>query len=382
MSTGGWSAIGITLVKVAAFVVLMLVVGRRLFPRLLWMVAKTGSRELFTLCVIAAAIGVAYGSAHLFGVSFALGAFFAGMMMRESELSHRAAAESLPLQDAFSVLFFASVGMLFDPRVIVEQPLAVLAVVAIVMFGKTIAAIAIVVAFRYPLNTALTVGSSLAQVGEFSFILAALGVSLGMMQQEAQSLILAGSIISIAFNPAMFAEIEPAQRWIPARSGLARRFERNPDPLAELPMETDLGQLTGQVVLVGYGRVGRRDADALLERKIPFVAVEMNREHVEKLRARGCNAVTGDAAKPAILIQGHVARAAVLIIATPDTVNVRRMVEVTRMLNPKIEIVIRTHNDEEAALLRSEQAGTVFMGEAELALGMSRHVIELIERRR
>ncbi|MCM2314798.1 MAG: Kef family K(+) transporter [Thermoanaerobaculia bacterium] len=380
-AAGGWTAIAITLGKVAAFVVLMLVVGRRVFPRLLWIVAKTGSRELFTLCVIAAAIGVAYASAQLFGVSFALGAFFAGMMMRESDLSHRAAQDSLPLQDAFSVLFFVSVGMLFEPKILVEKPLAVLAVVAIVMFGKTLAAIAIVVAFRYPLNTALTVGSSLAQIGEFSFILAALGVSLGIMQPEAQSLILAGSIISIALNPAMFAAIEPAQRWIRSRSSLARQFDRSPDPLAELPMETDQTQLTGQVVLVGYGRVGSRIAHSLHEQKIPFVVVETNREKVEHLRARGYNAVSGDAGDPAVLIQGHVARAGMLVIATPDTVDVRRMVEVSRMLNPRIDIVIRTHSDEQAELLRQEQAGTIFMGEHELALGMTRHIVETMERR-
>jgi CPA2 family monovalent cation:H+ antiporter-2 len=382
MSSGGLAAIGVTLAKVAAFVVLMLVVGRRVFPRLLWMVAKTGSRELFTLCVIAAAVGVAYGSAYFFGVSFALGAFFAGMMMRESELSHRAAEDSLPLQDAFSVLFFVSVGMLFEPNVLIERPLAVVAVVLIVMIGKTLAAVAIVLAFRYPLNTALTVGSSLAQIGEFSFILAALGMSLGLMHPEGQSLILAGSLISIALNPAMFALVEPAQRWIRGRSSLARKFDRSPDPLAELPMETDQAQLTGQVVLVGYGRVGSRIAHSLIERRIPFVVVEANREKVERLRERGLNAVSGDASDPAVLIQGHIARAGMLVIATPDTVNVRRMVEVSRMLNPKVEIVIRTHSDEEAELLRNERAGTVFMGEHELAAGMTRHILETMERRR
>ena len=381
-ASGGIAAIAITLAKVAAFVILMFVVGRRVFPRLLWMVAKTGSRELFTLCVIAAAVGVAYGSAQLFGVSFALGAFFAGMMMRESALSHRAAQDSLPLQDAFSVLFFVSVGMLFNPLVLVEKPLAVVTVVAIVMFGKTLAAIGVVLAFRYPLSTALTVSGGLAQIGEFSFILAGLGVSLGVLPQEAQDLILAGALISIALNPLMFAAEEPARRWILARSSLARMFERSPDPLSELPMEVDQTLLTGQVVLVGYGRVGSRIAKALIERRLPFVVVEANREKVEKLRSRGINAVSGNASDPAVLIQGHVARAGMLVIATPGTVDIRRMVEVSRMLNPKIEIVIRTHSDEEADLLRTENAGTVFMGEHELALGMTRHIRETMERRR
>ncbi|MEN9426881.1 MAG: hypothetical protein RLZZ220_1230, partial [Pseudomonadota bacterium] len=205
--------VGLTLAKVSAFIALMLIGGRRAFPRLLWLVAKSGSRELFTLCVVAAAVGVAYGAAILFDVSFALGAFFAGMMMRESEFSHRAADESLPLRDAFSVLFFVSVGMLFDPTILVSSPGKVAAVLAVILVGKTVAAIALVLAFRYPLNTALTVGASLAQIGEFSFILAGLGVSLGLLTPAGQSLILAGALISIALNSLLFTAIEPAQAW-------------------------------------------------------------------------------------------------------------------------------------------------------------------------
>jgi monovalent cation:H+ antiporter-2, CPA2 family len=192
----------------------MLVVGRRLFPWLLWQVARTGSRELFTLCVIAAALGIAYGSSALFGASFALGAFFAGMVLRESDLSYRAAQESLPLRDAFSVLFFVSVGMLFDPAVVLTRPLQVLAVVAVILVGKSLAAFLLVVAFRYPLNTALTVSASLAQIGEFSFILAGLGVALGLLPVEGQNFILAGAIISIALNPIVFQTIEPVERWL------------------------------------------------------------------------------------------------------------------------------------------------------------------------
>src|SRR5580765_6696082 len=257
-----WATLGITLAKVGAFIALMLVVGRRVFPKLLWLVARTGSRELFTLCVIAAAVSIAYGAATLFGVSFALGAFFAGMVMRESEFSHRAAEESLPLRDAFSVLFFVSVGMLFDPRVLLEEPLRVLAVVAIVMLGKTLAAVVLVVAFRYPLNSALTVGASLAQIGEFSFILAGLGVALKLLPVEGQSLILAGALISIALNPLMFRLIEPLQAWLTKKSALARRLDLQTDPLAALPQTVDHKHLEGQVVLVGYGRVGKRIAEA------------------------------------------------------------------------------------------------------------------------
>lgn len=373
------ASLGMTLAKVAAFVALMLVLGRRLFPWLLWHVAQTGSRELFSLCVIAVAVGVAYGSASMFGVSFALGAFFAGMMMRESEFSHRAADESLPLRDAFSVLFFVSVGMLFDPLVIIEEPLKVLSVTAIIMIGKTLAAIALVLAFRYPLNTALTVGASLAQIGEFSFILASMGVALGLLTQQGYSLILAGALISIALNSLVFAAISPAQAWLRARSELARKLESRHDPLAQLPMSVDEKHLSGQVVLVGYGRVGKRIANALAERGIPFVVAEQNREAVEKLRALNIPSVSGDAADPAVLIQAHVARAAMLVIATPDTLNVRKMVQTARTLNPSIGVVLRTHNDEEASLLERENVGTVFMGEHELALGMARHVVEKME---
>jgi len=370
-----WATIGMTLVKVTTFIALMLIVGRRLFPRLLWQVARTGSRELFTLCVIAAAVVVAYGSASLFGVSFALGAFFAGMMMRESEFSHRAADESLPLRDAFSVLFFVSVGMLFNPQVLLDDPMKVLVVTAIIIFGKTLAAIVLVLAFRYPLNTALTVGASLAQIGEFSFILAGMGVSLGLLGTEGQTLILAGALISIALNSLAFAAIEPAQVWIRSRSALARRLELRDDPLAQLPMSTDQALLTGQVVLVGYGRVGRRIAETLNEHGIPYVVAEQNRGIVETLRAHEIPAVSGDASDPAVLIQAHIARAGMLVIATPDTFAARKMVETARLLNPGVEVVVRTHSDEEAELLTKENIGKIFMGEHELARGMVGHVM-------
>ena len=366
----------LTLGRVSVFIALMLVVGRRLFPWLLWQIARTGSRELFTLCVIAAAVGIAYGSAELFGVSFALGAFFAGMVMRESPLSYRAAEESLPLRDAFSVLFFVSVGMLFDPNVIINQPLKLLEVLAIIVFGKSLAAFFLVLLFRYPMNTALTVSASLAQIGEFSFILASLGVALGLLPTEGQSLILAGAIISIALNPLVFRAIEPAQAWIRSRSKLAQTLERPDDPLAVLPMTVELNRLTGQVVLVGYGRVGRRIGEALTANGISFVVAEENREIVEKLRESGVPAVSGDASEPTVLIQAHVHRARMLVIATPDTLDVRRMIEIARTVNPRIETVVRTHSEEEAVLLEKENAGKVFLGEHELALAMTRYVLE------
>ncbi len=365
----------ITLGKAAAFVVCMVVAGRRLLPRLLWLVSRTGSRELFTLCVISTAVGVAYLASELFDVSFALGAFFAGMMMRESELSHRAAEQSLPLRDAFAVLFFVSVGMLFDPQILVEEPAKLLAILGVVMIGTPLVSMALVLAFRYPLNTALTVGASLAQIGEFSFILAGLGVALGLMSTQGQSLVVAAAILSIAANPLIFAAVRPALAWIRERSELARRLERSGDPLAELPMSTGENYLSGQVVLVGYGRVGRRIAEALIVHKVAFVVAEQNRERVEQLRKQGIPAVSGDAAEPAVLIQAHIAKAGMLIIATPDTVTFRAMAEIARTLNPGIEIIVRTHDEEEARLLTDEKVGKVFFGEQELAIAMTRHVL-------
>jgi CPA2 family monovalent cation:H+ antiporter-2 len=368
--------IGATLLQVAIFVALMLVVGRRLFPWLLWKVQETGSRELFTLCVVAAAVSIAFGATKLFGVSFALGAFFAGMVLRESEFSHRAAEETLPLRDAFAVLFFVSVGMLFDPMVLVEQPLRVLAVTAVIVLGKSVAAAIVVLLLRYPLNTALTVSASLAQIGEFSFILVTLGTALKLLPPEAQSLVVAGAILSIALNPFVFRAVAPAQRWLLARSDLARRLNAREDPLAELPAATEERFLARQVVLVGYGRVGREIAEALREAGLPFVVAEENREIVEQLRASGVPAVAGDAADPAVLVQAHIARARLLLVATPDTLGVRRMAATARLLNPAIEIVVRSHNQAEARLLEAELGGKVFLGERELALAMTRHVIE------
>ncbi len=371
-----WLSVTLTLGKVAAFVVLMLVGGRKLFPWLLWQVARTGSRELFTLCVIAAAVGIAFLAGTLFDVSFALGAFLAGMVLRESELSYRAAEESLPLRDAFAVLFFVSVGMLFDPKILIEQPLMVAAVVAVIVLGKSIAALALVLLLRYPLNTALTVSAGLAQIGEFSFIIAALGVSLNILPQQGQNLILAGAIVSIALNPLLFQAIEPAQAWIRKRSIMARKLERPADPLAELPTNVSSDYLTDHVLLVGYGRVGKRIAAALRERGLRLVVADENRERVEQLRIQGLHAVAGDASEPAVLIQAHVARARLLVIAIRDTFHVRRMVEIARALNPAIQVVVRSHSEEEARLLQRENIAQVFLGEETLAVAMTQNVLE------
>ncbi|WP_298234067.1 YbaL family putative K(+) efflux transporter [uncultured Azohydromonas sp.] len=371
-----WLSLVRTLLAVSAFVALMLLVGRRFFPWLMWQVARTGSRELFTLGVIAAAVSIAFGAAELFGVSFALGAFFAGMVLRESALSHRAAHESLPLRDAFAVLFFVSVGMLFDPAVVLQQPLALLAVVAIIVLGKSLAAAVLVVLLRYPLGTALTVSASLAQIGEFSFILAGLGAQLKLLPAEGQSLILSGALISIALNPLVFSAIEPVLRWLRRRPGLLQRLERRDDPLAELPMDTAHHYLEKQVVLVGHGRTGAHIAQALREANVPCVVADSNREIVERLRAAGTPAVCGDAAEEGTLIQAHVARARMLVIAVPAAVDVLPMVEIARLLNPDIEVVLRGHDADEAGFMQRAQAGTVFTAEDALARVMSTHVLQ------
>ncbi len=371
-----WASLGWTLLKISGFVATMLVVGKRVFPKILWLVSSLGSRELFTLCTVAAAVSIAYAAASLFGVSFALGAFFAGMVLRESEYSHRAAEESLPLREAFAVLFFVSVGMLLDPKVLIEQPLNVALVVAIIVIGKSIAAAILVMAMRYPLNTALTVSASLAQIGEFSFILASLGVSLGLLSKTAQSLILAGAIISIAVNPLLFTLITPLQRWMkPGAPDSASESNNNNDELAQLPHATAEKFLSGQVVIVGFGRVGRRIADNMSEHGIPFVVVEYNRELVTQLRQRHILAVYGDAAEPASLIQAHIARASMLVVASPDSLAIRQMIKTARTLNPTIELVIRSHTEDETEFLQKLAGEGVYQGEAELAKTMGRHVL-------
>ncbi len=362
--------IGKTSLEIIGFIAFMLIVARRSLPWLLGHVARIGSRELFTLAIVTAAISIAYGAAALFGVSFALGAFFAGMVLRESEFSYRAAQESMPLRDAFAVLFFVSVGMLFDPSVLIEKPAHVLGVIAIIVLGKSIAAIALVLAMRYPLNTALTVAASLAQIGEFSFILAGLGASLGLLPPQAMSLILAGAVITIATNALLFSIIEPVKAWALSRSRLARKLGQHSDPLAELPKSTEDKYLGGQVVLAGYGTVGQRVAAALSEKKIPFVVAEENREKVKALRKQGIPAVSGNAADPSVLIQAHIAQAAMLIIATPDPFDVRHIAEIAHKLNPQIRVVLRTRSDNDLIHLRKASVGTVLCAKEELAKGM------------
>lgn len=354
-----WKSLALTLLQVVAFVLVMLVVGRRVFPRLLWLVARTGSRELFTLCVVAAAVGVAVGAASLFQVSYALGAFFAGMMLRESEYSHRAAEESLPLRDAFAVLFFVSVGMLFDPRVLLDQPGAVLAVVAVILLGKTLAAVALVLWLGRPLGTALTVGASLAQIGEFSFILASLGRALGVLPAEAQSLILAGAMVSVALNAGLFALLPRIEAALLARWAWARHRAEADDPLAALPAAVDPSAMTDLVVVIGHGRIGATVVRHLQALGRPVIVAERQRELVEQLRSGGVHAVCGDAVDPVVLVQAHVARARQLVLTGPDSLAARQLVALARELNPAVEVLACCDHADEVPLLAADRIEAV-----------------------
>ena len=366
--------IAVTLGKVAVFVAIMHIVGRRAVPWLLERVVRIGSRELFTLAVLAIALGIAVGAASLFGVSFALGAFFAGVVISESDLSQRAASDALPLQDAFAVLFFVSVGMLFDPSILLHQPLRLLLVLLIVLVGKSAAAFVIVRVFGKPVSTALTISASLAQVGEFSFILAALGVSLGILPVDAQSLILAAALLSITLNPLVFNTIGAVAR----RLGEAPGTEPAQAAAVEAVASGAAGRRSGHAVLVGHGRVGGRIGEALLAAGVPQVVIEEDHAAVEALRRRGVDAIYGNAARPGILEHAALPAASLLVVAAPDPFQARRIIEIARELNPKIEIVVRTHSAAERAHLEGLGVGRVFMGEHELALAMARHALRTL----
>jgi CPA2 family monovalent cation:H+ antiporter-2 len=347
--------LGLTILKVTAFVAFMLVVAKRVIPWVLHWVVHTGSRELFRLAVLAIALGVAFGAAVLFGVSFALGAFFAGMILGETRLSQRAAEETLPLRDAFAVLFFVSVGMLFDPNVVAEQPLALAATVAIIIVGKSLAAYAIVRAFGHADATAFTVSASLAQIGEFSFILAGLGVGLGLLPEQGRDLILAGAIISILLHPFLFAKVE--DRRAPAKAAAA------PPPPADGPDAPP----AEHVVLVGYGRVGRLIGEGLKTRGRSFVVIEEERDIAAAAEGVAARLVVGNAASAAVLTQAGIDRATKLLIAIPEGFEAGEIAERARELNPGLAIIARAHSDAEVAHLVSLGAHHVVMGEREIA---------------
>ncbi|MBR0823261.1 YbaL family putative K(+) efflux transporter [Bradyrhizobium liaoningense] len=360
----------LTLAKIIVFIGLMLVVGRRVIPWILHYIAHTGSRELFRLGVLAIALCIAFGATKLFDVSLALGAFFAGMMLRESPLSARAAQESLPLRDAFAVLFFVSVGMMFDPMSVVREPWPLLATLAIIMLGKSVAAFLIVVLFRHPLATALTISASLSQIGEFSFILAELGVASQILPSDGRDLIMAGAILSIMLNPLMFA----AATWLAPRLDPRRD---SPQAAAAVPEPIRTTDLTDHTIVIGYGRVGALVGDALRQRQLPFLVAEVGEGALAKLKQGGIETVMGNAAQPEILGATNPSRARHLVIAIPEAFEAGQIVQQARAANPDIRIIARAHADAEVDHLKGLGADVVIMGEREIARGM----IEELERR-
>ena len=357
--------LGITIGKVVAFIAIMMLVGRRLVPWIMSRSAATGSRELFTLSVLALALGIAFGAVELFDVSFALGAFFAGMVLNESELSHRAAHDTLPLRDAFAVLFFVSVGMLFDPMVLVQQPLAVLATLAIIIFGKSAAAFFLVRMFGHSPRTALTIAASLAQIGEFAFILAGLGMALNLLPQAGQNLVLAGAIISIMLNPVLFTLLE---KYLDKTETLDEQtLEEVLEDEKQVPVD-----ICNHALLVGFGRVGSLLGEKLMAQGIPLVVVETSRTRVDELRERGISAVLGNAANEEIMELAHLDCARWLLLTIPNGYEAGEIVASAREKCPNIEIIARAHYDDEVDYIIDRGANQVVMGEREIARAMLR----------
>lgn len=358
-----FTELAITIGKVIAFITLMIVVGRRLVPWILAKTASTGSRELFTLAVLVLALGIAYGAVGLFDVSFALGAFFAGMVLNESELSHRAAQDTLPLRDAFAVLFFVSVGMLFDPMILLHEPLAVLASLVIIIFGKSVIAFALVRLFGHSKRTALTISVSLAQIGEFAFILAGLGISLGLMSEHGRNLVLAGAILSIMLNPLLFTLLD---RYLAKNETMEDLIlEEAVEEEKQIPVD-----LCNHALLVGYGRVGSLLGAKLHAEGIPLVVIENSRPRVEALREQGINAVLGNAASADIMSLARLDCARWLLLTIPNGYEAGEIVASARIKRPDLEIIARAHYDDEVVYISDRGANQVVMGEREIANSM------------
>lgn len=365
-----------TLLHVVAFVAIMMVVGRKFIPWVLWQIAKTGSRELFTLSILTASVGIAYGAAAVFDVSFALGAFFAGMVMRESKYAHRAATDSLPLQDAFSVLFFVGVGMMLDWRVILEEPWSILTMLAIIMIGKSLTAFCLVHFLRYPLHTSLNVGAALAQIGEFSFILAAQGIALGMTDQKMLSMVVASAILSIALNPLMFAMIPYVRRFSVRYFAWARAAAMLTDPYSVLPKETSRRMLMGQTILVGSGSVTRSVAKRLATDDVPFVCISEDKSFAEELREQKHAVISGDAADPMVLVQGHIVTAAQLMVIDIDPVKTIKIVEMAKQLNPELNIMARAGSRDEVEHLKQEGIARVYLDSESISEVLTGNILD------
>ncbi|HEX7346782.1 MAG TPA: cation:proton antiporter [Candidatus Limnocylindrales bacterium] len=372
---GGLAEIALAIGRAAIFAIVMVVAGARLIPWLLLQVARQGSRELFTLSVLAIALGIAYAASTIFGVSFALGAFLAGLVVSESDMSHQAAADALPLRDAFAVLFFVSVGMLLDPTYLIANPLPVLAIVALIVLAQPAAAFLIVVLFGYPTRVALTVASALGQIGEFSFILGTLGLALGLLPEEGFQLVVAGALLSIAINPVLFALIEPLERRLRNQPLLLAMNRRRIGELASIG-EAQRASLVNHAIICGYGRVGRLIGPALERRGFKYAVITQQRDEVDRLRSAGVIAIYGDAAQAEVLEMAGVQSARLVVVATSEPNETRLIVERIHELDSGVDIVVRTHSDREAARLRA-LGGKVqaVHGERELAVQMARYAL-------
>ncbi|MCC7195815.1 MAG: cation:proton antiporter [Gemmatimonadaceae bacterium] len=378
---GVGAAMAMTFAKAIAFIAIMLVVGARVVPALLVAVARSGSRELFTLAVLGIALGVALGAAQLFGVSFALGAFVAGLVVGESDVSHQAAADALPFQDAFAVLFFVSVGMLVNPGVFVDEWLRIVAILAVILIGQGLTAAALVVLLQQPLRVALTLGASVSQIGEFSFIIVALGISLGVLPAEARGLILASAIAAITLNPFVFVLTERIERFIDRRPGLLRRVQRwsvAMNTTMEMSPDADTAR-AGHAIVVGFGRVGGTVGEVLKGEGLPFVAVDRDRARVEQARSDGIHAIFGDATgRGDILKHAGIAGARVLILTVPEPIRARLIVSAARALRNDIPIVVRVMSDADAEAFRRMGVDRLLLGEREVAFGMARYALGIL----
>jgi CPA2 family monovalent cation:H+ antiporter-2 len=360
-----WLTVLVALGKIGLLVMFTMAAGGRAIPWLLTHVASTRSRELFTLTVLVVALGIAVASAKLFGVSMALGAFLAGMVVGRSDFSVRAASEALPMRDAFAVLFFVSVGMLLDPRKLLEQPGLVVLTLAVILIGKPLAAMAITALFRHSLKVSLSVAVALAQIGEFSFIVATLGNSVGVLPAAATQVLVAAAITSITINPLLYRSVD----------SIARRLTREEVTTSSV-QEDEPPANRFRAIVIGYGPIGRTVGRLLRENAIEPTIIELNIDTVKRLRQQGVQAIYGDASQANTLITAGVSRARGIIVSVAGMPGVEETIRLARELNPDIQTLVRTENVREASALRAAGADVVFSGEGEVALAFTEAILE------
>lgn len=364
---------GLAAVKLTAFIAFTLFAAGKVIPWLLSKVARTESRELFTLSVLAIALGIAVGSAHFIGVSMALGAFLAGMVVGQSDFSARAAAEALPMRDAFAVMFFLSVGMLLDPGQVVAAPAMVFTTLAIVMIGKPLAALAIVIGLGYSSKIALGVAVALAQIGEFSFLVGTLGIQLGALPETAMNPLVAVAIISIMLNPILYRSLGSVEAFLTDHPKLWALLNRKARPSE--PLEDDSATPWHRAVVVGYGPIGRTVARLLRERGIEPAIIEMNMETFRELRNKGLRAVYGDANKTEVLENAGIAGAVSLILTASGAADSVEAIRIARLINPRIHVISRADFLRQEGHLRMAGANEVYAGEGEVALAMTGSIL-------